>query len=70
MVKTTAFFEFSSLTGIPSVIRNGIERYKGDDSEVTKGGMFWCSENNENRTLPRLSKKEMSVKVVSEEQVT
>ena len=32
--------------------------------------MFWCNEKCENKTVPRLSKKETSVKEVSEEQVT
>lgn len=43
---------------------------RGQGFEVTKGGIFWCNEKSENKTVPRLSKKEMSIKEVSEEQVT
>lgn len=64
-----AFFELSGLTGVSGVVRNGSRRWKGGQgSEVTKGGMFCCGKN-ENKTVPRLSRKEMSVKEVGEEQV-
>lgn len=48
----------------------GMGSRRGQGFEVTKGGIFWCNEKSENKTVPRLSKKEMSIKEVSEEQVT